>query len=62
MGKKIVRVIATVMVEFLTDLDVEDAVEELQNNTDYSFGDTDNVKVIETDLREMKSVSVMSNI
>jgi hypothetical protein len=37
-----------------TDLSIEDAIDQFQTETDYDFTETDNIKVIETELLEVR--------
>lgn len=55
--KKTIRMLVTTMVEVETELEVDDAIEEFEQNCHYDYPDTENVKVIQTEWRETKKVS-----
>lgn len=57
MTKKI-RVLVTAMVEIESELPVEEAIEDFEANCMYTFEDTDEVTVIQTEWRETKKISV----
>lgn len=60
--KKRLRLIVHAMVEVESELSPHQAMEEFQNNCMYTFEDTENVQVIQTEWRETEIVSVLSNI
>lgn len=55
--KKNIRMLVTCMIEVQTDLPVDEAVQEFEQNSAYQFPDTINVKVIDTEWRETNKVS-----
>jgi len=57
MSTKTIRLFATLMIEIETDLNVDEAVQEFEQNTWYSFKDTENVKVLSSELKETSKVS-----
>jgi hypothetical protein len=57
MSTKTIRILVTTMIELQTELPVEDAINEFQSDCDYTFKDTANVKVIDSEWRETKKVS-----
>lgn len=59
--EKIVRILVTSMVEFKTDLSVDDAIKEFEENSIYNFEDTENVTVLQTEWRETQRVSYVQH-
>jgi hypothetical protein len=56
---KIIRVLVTAMVELETNLEVDEAIKEFEQNSCYGFDNTANVQVIDTEWRETKKVSCL---
>ena len=57
MTKKTIRILVTTMIEIETQLPVEDAITEFHSDCEYTFKDTANVKVIDSEWRETVKVS-----
>lgn len=56
-GKKNIRIVVTTMINLETELEVDEALNEFTSDCDYTFKDTTNVKVIETEWRDTDRIS-----
>ena len=55
--KKIILAVTTfVTVEVADDFDTQTAIGEFASETDYEFSNTDNVRVVDTEIREVEEV------
>ena len=57
MGKKVIRILVTTMVEIKTQLPVDQAINDFELNSTCVFSNTGNIEVLTPEIREIKRVS-----